>query len=49
MHISRFKKAANENLPLAINNLGYCYLNDIGVNKDEFEAVKLFRKAANLN
>ena len=44
-----YRKAAEQNNPLAQNSLGSCYLNGTGVPKDETEAVKWYRKAAELD
>jgi TPR repeat protein len=44
-----FRKAAEQNLPIAQNNLGLCYQNGQGVTKDYPEAVKWYRKAAEQN
>ena len=41
-----FRIAAEKGIPEAQYNLGYCYSNGEGVEKDTVEAVKWFRKAA---
>lgn len=40
--VKYYKYAAGENFPLSQCNLGYLYLNGLGVNKDEKEAIRLF-------
>ena len=42
-----FRKAAEQNLPVAQLDLGICYESGRGVQKDEVEAVKWYSKAAN--
>jgi S1-C subfamily serine protease len=44
-----YRKAAEQNLSAAQNNLGFCYEKGQGVAKDEEEAVKWYRKAAEQN
>ena len=41
-----FTKAAKMGLPEAQVNLGWCYLNGVGVEKNDIEAAKYFRMAA---
>jgi TPR repeat protein len=41
-----FRMAADQRNALAENNLGACYANGLGVDKDETKAVKWFREAA---
>ena len=41
-----FQKAAEQGYAEAQNNLGVCYMNGIGVSKNNDEAVKWFRQAA---
>ena len=43
-----WRKAANQNYPVAVNDLGYCYENGLGVTKDLSQAVDWYRKAAQL-
>jgi len=44
--VTWFRKAAEQNYAPAQSNLGYCYDNGRGVEKDYAEAVKWYRKAA---
>ncbi len=44
-----YRKAAEQNHAQAQNNLGSCYLDGLGVPKNEVEAVSWFRKAAEQN
>ena len=44
-----YRKAAEQNYAEAQFNLGYCYEDGLGVQKDEVEAVKWYHKAAELN
>jgi len=41
-----YRKAAEQGLALAQNNLGSMYANGIGIAKDEVQAVAWYRKAA---
>jgi S1-C subfamily serine protease len=43
-----YRKAADQNLPMGLNNVGAMYSAGLGVPKDEAEAVKWFRKSAEL-
>ena len=46
-HITKFScKAAEQDYAIAQVNLGYAYANGFGVEKDEKEEVKWYRKAA---
>ena len=40
-----YRKAAEQKYAPAINDLGWCYLNGLGIGKDEKKAVELFRQA----
>jgi len=41
-----YRKAAEQNLPMGLNNVGAIYSAGLGVPKDEAEAIKWFRKSA---
>jgi len=43
---SWMRKAALQDLPGALNALGYCYMNGIGVTQDFKEGIQLYRSAA---
>lgn len=45
---SYIQKAANQDLPLAINELGCLYLEGNGIQRNDIEAAKCFKKAADL-
>ena len=47
--IITYRKAADLGVALGMYNLGCCYYNGTGVPKDEAEAVKWWRKAAELD
>ena len=40
-----YRKAAEQNNPIAQNNLGWCYENGYGVSKNIAEAIQWYKKA----